>query len=288
MIEYKKDNSGVFSNFLRVIDWIWYHKYSKCPISINWNGYLDDILSLKNIENLNDNLSFSTSNWVESESYRLNSKSLVERRLSIPFYDDYSLRGVRGYFYTNPKIYTEKDFNILRNEFRGLYDNYIQFKDDFLNSEKSNIVDESKNVLGVHLRYSGHYCHNFHEGPRFINNDFYRENAEFVAKIFEKDKYEYIYVACDVEDFYYEIFKLVPKEKVLRLNYNRIIGDNDWSERPNIDMKLEVENVFYDFFNLSKTKYLLMSVSNVCFGVLTFNPELNYEFFPMLNNLHGM
>jgi hypothetical protein len=287
MIEYVKDNSGVFSNFLRVLDWIWYHKYSNVPISINWQGTIDGVLKLNTLSEEKD-IQFSTHKWVESESYRLDEYALDSRRNSIPFYDDYVLRGVRGYFYTNPKIYTEENFHILRNEFRNLYDNFINFEEDFLRSNKSNIVSKEFKTLGVHLRYSGHYCHNFHEGPKFNNEHFYKENAEYVLQSFIKGNYEYVYIACDVEDFYDEVFKLIPKEKVLRLDYKRNTGDKDWSDKLNIDMKLEVENVFHDFFNLSKTDHLIMSVSNVSFAVLTINPVLSFELFPMLSNLHGM
>lgn len=288
MIEYIKDNSGVFSNFLRVLDWMWYHKYSKVPIVINWFGYLDSVLKFKTNQMVDVDISLKTSKWVEQESSKLDKTALSSRRLSIPFYDSYSMRGCRGYFYTTPRIYFEKEFTILRREFKKLFDEFILFNDEFINSPKSNLVDGTKKVLGVHLRYSGHYCHGQHEGPIFSNNNFYQENANFIHKKFKEEGYDFLYIACDVEDFYDEIYKIIPMEKVLKLDYERISGDRDWSEKRDINFKNEVENVFHDFLNLSRTNHMVISVSNVCFGVLTFNPNLTYEFFPMLSELHGM
>jgi hypothetical protein len=290
-VELIKDNSGVFSNYLRVIDWLWYHKYSDCGVVLNWNGLLDGILSL-NID-VSKQIKIKTSQWVEVESDKLNENFLYQRRSKIPFYDDYSFSTIgvhnkTGYFYTNPRIYNEKNFPILRQELSSVQNDYVVFNESFIKSKNSNIVNKNENILGVHLRFSGHYCHNTHNGPQFTNCNFYKQNAEFVNEKFKSGNYDFVYIACDVLEFYDEIYKLIPKSKILKLEYERLVGDLDWSDKKNIDMKLEVQNVFFDFLNLSKTRHLIMSVSNISFSVIALNENLTFEFFPMLKNIHGM
>ena len=291
MVELIKDESGVFSNYLRLIDWLWYHKYSECGMTLNWDGLLDNILKV-NIDTTKQ-VHFKTSNWVEVESDKLNQSSLNLRRSKIPFYNnyDFSTIGVynkKGYFYTNPNVFYEENFNTLRSELTSIQKDYIIFDDGFLNSKNSNIVNNEDEVLGVHLRFPGHYCHNIHNGPQFINSNFYKENAEFIYQKFISGNYNFVYIACDVVEFYDEIYKLIPENKVLKLEYERIVGDLDWFDRKNLDMKLEVQNVFFDYLNLSKTKHIVMSVSNVSFSVVALNENLTFELFPMLKSIHGM
>jgi len=302
-IELVKDGSGIFSNFLRIMDWLWYHDRSKTPLLVNWKDQMDPHITykedlLKSIVEFDidsTNFKFSrkstTNQWVEYCNLGLSAECLSERRRTIPFYDKYNLQSrlkSGGYFYTTPEVYREKDFFLLRNLFFDLFQRYVSFNRDFLNSPNSNIVPKGSKTLGVHLRYMGHYCHNVHQGPAFSHGSFYQDNARFIQKVFEEQGYDYIYVACDVSMLIEELKNLIPSGKLLFLNYDRCPSDTDWRSKRDLDMHKETLNVFHDFVNLNKASHAVISTSNLVFALLCYNPKMSYEFYPMLNNLHGM
>ena len=287
MIVLKKDANGIFSNFLRILDWYCYKEYTNEEIFIDWNFNDLDLLSLvfdySKPENL-ENIKLNTNNWVKHSNFTIdiNYNNFINK---IPFYEKYN-----GYFYTTPEIYKEKDFQILRDEWNYIFNKNLKFKESFIKDNKNKKIVSDKKTLGVHLRSPQHYCHNRHNGPQLSidTSIFYSEQAKYVKEYFENNQYEQVYVACDIVEFINYIKLYIPEDKILYHNYSRGTGNMDWREKPNFSHNEEIINCFTDVYNLSMCDELIMSTSNIVFGILMINNKIKYNFFPNLENFHGM
>jgi hypothetical protein len=142
--------------------------------------------------------------------------------------------------------------------------------------------------MGAQVRVPRHYCSNIHNGPPAIQDGqlFFDNCAKFVYEKFVKENFVNIYVACDVEDFYISLSKYFQKKQILRTNYNRLAGNADWFDG-NRSTKEIVYNAFLDIFNLSRCDKLICGVSNLTLTSLVVNPNLDFEFYPFLRNIHG-
>jgi hypothetical protein len=291
-IKYVKDESGVFSNYLRVVDWLWLKDYVDFELEIDWKyggkNLLEDILSFK-FENTNIEPSLTTSSWVEQDAKKISNElkvGLNKRRQSIPSYSEFEMNGHPGYFYTTPKAYFHKDFKLIRKEFNSVIGKYTDFDVKFI---EENLKFNSHNrTLGVHLRCPKHYCHDRHNGVQLTSNDdFFVQNADFVIAAFERNSFDQIYIACDSFSFIDKILTKIPSKKVFYHAYDRGDDELDWFEK-NRAMDDEVKNMFVDFINLKYCSHAILSTSNVAFGLLCHNTEMTFEMFPILRNLHGM
>lgn len=287
MIILKKDENGIFSNFLRVIDWFCYQDYTGEEIFIDWNYNNIDLLSIafdyekpKNLENPK----VSTNNWVNYTNFtkEIGYQNFVKK---IPFYSKYN-----GYFYTTPEIYKESDFQILRDDWNYIFNKYLKFKESFVEKIKNKNLSDNERILGVHLRSPQHYCHNVHNGPQLQADSasFYLHHAMYVKKYFEENNFDKIYVGCDIVDFINYLKLHIPNDKLLFHEYERGTGNNDWRDKNNFSYEQEVFNCFADTYNLSHCNELIMSTSNMVLGILIINNKIKFSFFPTLENFHGM
>lgn len=280
MIVIKKDDNGIFSNFLRALDWAWYHHYTKEPIYVDW-GY-----NGQNLFNIFFNQKFekpssdyiNTFDFVERSKINLNSK-IELRRNKIPYYRKYvgdAIHTMGGYFYCNPTIYSEPDFYILRKELNMIFNTYFSFTDEFL----KNIflpLNPAKKILGVHLRSPQHYVMN-------CNNlsDFYLENAKYTYEYMKNNEYEYVYVASDMVPFFESLKVYIPSENILHIPYDRLNGLNDdWSIKT-YSMVDEIKNVLLDVVNMSRCNELIGGSGNVFISTLLLNPKIKYHLYPNL------
>jgi hypothetical protein len=290
-IKYIKDDSGVFSNFLRTIDWLWLKNYVDFDLEIDWsyNGknLFDNILTL-NLEKTDRIPEIETSSWVELVIRKTdleNDPGTHARRSSLPFYTDFEMNGCIGYFYTTPDIYFHKDFKVLRAEFNKIINKYIEFNSSFI--QDNLCFNPDLKTLAVHLRYPNHYCHDRHNGALFNHDNFFEQNSIFVQEVFEKESFDQVYIACDSLEFIHQIMTRIPNDKVFYHKYDRGDSNLDWTQKRR-PMDDEVKNMFIDFINLKHCSHSIVSTSNVAFGLLCHNTNMTFEMFPMLRNLHGM
>jgi len=288
MILVKKDVYGLGSNFLRLLDWLWYAKYSGDEVYIDWteNGkdLLSDIFIYKNPDKLIDG---KTYNHYVGKFNGLNQNAINNRKRDIYYYDKYKMPNIgvqAGYFYTTPDVYYEKDFALFRNVFHDIYSTKFSPTQKFNND----LLNKTTTVLGVHLRQRSHYCLNHHNGAVAFNDIplFWANCAKAVYDMFCKSGCEKIYVACDVEDFFICLEKYIKKDLVLKLDYNRLKGDMDWSEGQR-DISSIVYNSFLDIFNLSRCDKLICGVSNFSLISLVVNTNLSFELITNLKSMHG-
>lgn len=288
----KKDGSGVFSNFLRILDWLWYSKYTGNQVCFDWTESGKDLLSsIIDVGPKCDQVKFNTSNWVEFCNLPL-SDDIERRRSKIPFYKK-DIYYSKGYFYTTPEIFKEPEFQLVRDELNSIFKEKVKFKDSFLSLPQTNILDKNQKNLGVHIRSMQHYLKNSHHKGKELTisvSEFYSENAKFVKKEFEEGGYDKVYVACDINDFMVEVKKLIPEQNLVFIDYRRGNNNQDWKDKYIVfgyDGETETTNCFIDAYNLSICQDLIMSVSNVAFGVLCMNSKMRFKMFPMLENLYG-
>lgn len=285
MIAIKKDNSGVFSNFLRVLDWTWYHHYTGDPIYIDWEH---------NGENLFDyffNQKFDkpageyveTFDFVERSKINLNPK-IELRRNKIPYYKKYvgdATNTMGGYFYCNPTIYGEPEFYLLREELNMIFNTYFSFSDNFLQNSFLPLYNTQK-ILGVHLRSPQHYVMNCSNLP-----EFYLVNAKYTYEYMQNNGYEYIYVASDMLPFFEALKMYIKEENILCINYNRLAGLNDdWVAKTH-SMSDEIKNVLLDVVNMTRCTELIGGSGNVFIATLLLNPTIKYHLYPNLLDKHS-
>lgn len=284
MYKIKKDESGVFSNFLRAIDWFWYSHYTNDKVCIDWNLNGKDLLGeIFDIKQNCENIIYETNCFVEKANLPLNGKVEL-RRKQVPFYSKYG-----GYFFTTPELYFEKDFQYLRNEmYKGFLEGF-EFKNSFKSIEETNLIKNPEKTLGVHLRNPIHYRHsNKHSYPIQVDtSNFFSEAAKFIESQMNENGFENLYIACENSELFSQVKSLIGEERILSNPVPRSNQNIDWMEKSNFDMEEEVRNCFIDVYNLTKCKKALGSTSNMFLGVLVMNPEAEYEIFPIVKELHG-
>jgi hypothetical protein len=245
---------------------------------------LSQIFDYENKKPVDDYRTFD--HYVEKYHLKLNQKAIERRKNDISFYTKYGVESINissGYFYTTPSLYFEPDLHIFRQLMFDIYSRRFSLKKSF---EDSLIND--KNILGVHVRAPLHYCEKQHNGPFAIKNsvEFFNDCGEYVYNIFNKEKYDKIYVACDIEDFFGSLLKYFDDSQIVKTNYLRLTGDKDWTERKYSEEKMFID-VFRDIFNLSRCDKLICGVSNMTLTSMIIRPELKFEFFPRLISLHS-
>jgi len=270
MILLNRDSAGVFSNFLRVLDWYWYSYYTETPVCVEWmdgdRNIFEDFFKVKQKVEPQD--AFSTTAYVERSGIELNPK-IELRRQKIPYYSKYE-----GYFYTTSQIYHEPELDILRKEMNMIFNHYLEFSNSFL----ANSFINNDRILGVHLRSPQHYTINIDL------NDFYRQNAVYTLQYMEENKYDYVYVASDMNPFFDELKKLLPADRILSINYNRLNGLNDDWWVKNNSLSEEVKNVLIDVVNMTKCSELIGGSGNVFLTTLFLNPDIKFHLYPLLND----
>jgi hypothetical protein len=289
---------GIFSDFNRVLDWLWYSKYTNQPVYVDWReddkNLFEDIFTQKY---QNQNECTIVSNFVEREPLLPYDPSIELRRKSVPFYEKYvgdhpHTKG--GYFWCTPEVYKEQDFFILRKEFNSLFDTFLKFKESFFKNNEQYIIKNnffSKKVLGVHLRWPGHYYLNQPNGIPISNTiqeqDFFILNAQHVVDYFNNNNFDFIYLATDCEIYSNILNNLLPN-KIIQLPYKRVNNDAayNFSSSKNNTHQEEINNVFLDVYNLSTCDHFISAAGNITFGVCILNPNLKYHLYPLLQDAY--
>jgi hypothetical protein len=287
-ILYKDNGYGAFANLTTILDWLWAKRYFDFTFDIRWtasrpfssNKQINIAEYFFSYQNQNlDKYDITTNCWI-GHSILEDKKELSQKLFStlhtilsqkLSFYHNYD-----GYFVTKPEIYFEKDFQTLRNEWNGTFNQFMNIKN--LKVLKKDQI-KKKRTLGVQIRTPQHF---------YIDNninDFYRIIFKEIITEFNTG-FDQIYLATDCMEFFEYLYDTIDIDKIVNIDYRRITGNLDWKDK-SINKLEECHNAFCDAINLSYCDKLLCATSNIVFFSLIFNPQLKFEFFNYLRDKRG-
>jgi hypothetical protein len=278
---------GFFANFLITIDWIHNSLYNGEKIFINW--------TCNSPENLWNHF-FEQPNFGINDFHSVtvnNFRSLYDKKLTIDninnvikIYDKYN-----GWFYNNVNIFYDENFQNLRDEFNKSYNSLILNKK--ILSELETFENKfNSNVLGVAVRIPSHYTFDKTEGvptlSRISAENFYEKICDEIFEKFNNEKYEKIFVCCDVEYFLNLLKNKFGDEKLIYTKYDRIKTlDGDWVDK-RMSFYDEYRMALIDCLLLSKCKYVIGGSSNIFLTSLIINNKVNFKIFNLLSNSYGL
>jgi hypothetical protein len=298
--------AGFFSNFNAVIDWCWYSELSGEPIYILWNGWDRDGINIFE-ELFNQKYKFEPSDknndgYYQGSSFRINRVDQLRQQIVGDMYDEY-----KGWFYCGGKIYLNPKFGKLRAVLYNAYAKYLTLKPNIIS-----FADFSKKTLGVQYRFILHYFQNSELNlplsARLSNEQYHEMCLNQIERTFESGGFEQIYLGCDQHGFL-ELCKIKFQDKLIYVNHQRTFGLEDWTRKTSSYLDgssissitdggfrkgwIKTESlldeyvyVLTDTINLSRCHYFIGSPSNVTFGILTFNPNLQFEIFDHLKDIY--
>lgn len=277
-------SAGFFSNLNAVIGWYWYSIKTGIPVYIHWDG-----LENQNIfDNFFDQKYTYQNHFFESNSFYQFSpfysdliKNAFKEDISEEFYNKHE----NGWYLCKGKVYTDSDFQKLRNLYNYIYTTNLKIKPNKIIT--SNIAE---NTLGVNYRFIDMYF--FNEAPDFSKplknymslDEYHSSYLEQIEKTFEEGKYNNVYLASS-QRIFFELCLNKFKDKLLYLPMERL-DEGLWQQNRNVTLEKEYTDVLTDVFNLSKCSHLLISPSNIAFALLYINPNITYNTFDFIKNLH--
>jgi hypothetical protein len=279
----------VFSNFRRALDWFWYSEYSGAIIGLSWNYQGENLLSKVFVDShVINNWDFETTMLVEQSNVQL-SEEIEKRRDSVSFYRKYG-----GYFYMVPDVFFENEFGNLRREMNRAFKKNFEFKQEISNSDLVRKISDYK-TLGIHLRNPIHYRlsknHVYGGGIPFDTEQIFHDCIKYSKKVFDENKMEKVYVACENPLFIEMAQQEFGISNVIFNEHNRFQGNIDWFSKPNAyskeNMVEETFNCFKDAYNLSICNKLIGTCSNVFMGAVFMNSEPEIFIFPFFSEIHG-
>lgn len=279
---------GFFSKLLIVLDWVHNSIYEKEKVYIDWtcrnklnHNLWDDIFHQPS---LNEDI---TNRNVTLYHYRFFHSSYTYSKINdvIPLYEQY-----HGKFWNDPKIFSEQDFQSIRNEYNSAW-NKIKIKNHVTDNVDNYHSQFGKKTLGVTVRIPLHYTYNRPEGDaiskRMTPEDYYNLIYQEIKEEFEGGEYDKIFVACDVEYFINLMVERFGEDKVIFIQYERVKGlDKDWVEKK-LSFKDEYFLILTDALLLSKCNLIMGGSSNIFLGTLFINNQLKFKIFKLLKEVYG-
>lgn len=278
---------GFFSKFLIVLDWIHNSIYQKEKVNVDWScrGNLEYNLweTLFYQPDLCEDLDRS----VVLYHYRYYHSNYAYPSIDaiLPNYNHYG-----GKFWNNPSIFSDPNFQIIRNEYNKAW-NKIKVKDHVNENITKYLNSFGKKTLGVTVRIPLHYTYKRPEGeaiskrmsPEFYYDQIYQE----IKKEFEENNYDKIFVACDVEYFINLMNDKFGQDKIIFTDYKRVSGlDQDWVEKK-LTFKDEYFLILSDALLLSKCDLIMGGSSNIFLGTLFMNNHAQFKIFNILSDVYG-
>lgn len=278
---------GFFSKFLVVLDWVHNSIYEKEKVYVDWTcrGKLDHNLwdTLFEQPNLSEDLERNITLY----HYRFyhNNYAFSDIENIIPNYKDYG-----GKFWNNPKLFSDQNFQILRDEYNKAWKK-ITIKDHVNKNINKYLDNFGKKTLGVTVRIPLHYTYNHPEGEaiskRMSPESYYDKIYQEIKDEFDNNDYDKIFVACDVEYFINLMVDKFGRDKIIFTDYQRVNGlDQDWVEKK-LSFKDEYFLILSDALLLSKCDLIMGGSSNIFLGSLFINNNTKYKIFNILNEVYG-
>lgn len=275
-------NAGFFSNLNAVLGWYWYSMRTDIPIHVYWNGIpqknIFDVFFKQKYNYVPHNFEHNA-NVQHSSLFTEQIKEAYKEDIGEIIFNKYD----NGWFFCQGLLYTEPELNHIRR----LY-NHIYLENLKLNSELIQQPQFSENTLGVNYRFLRFYYTN--DGKRIpfhtlmSTEEYHNKYLTQIESVFESGKYDNIYIASSQQGFLDLCIKKF-KDKVLYLPMKRI-GEHQTEFERGSTLTEEYINVLKDVTNLTNCKHLVISPSNLIFGVLYLNPNVTFDIFDFLKETH--
>jgi hypothetical protein len=280
---------GFFSKFLIVLDWIHNSIYQNEKVFVNWNclGKLDHNIWDYLFEE--PQLDYDETNrTINLFHYRFYHGEYVYHKIHeiLPKYHDYG-----GKFWNNPKIFTDENFQTLRDEYNKAWSKII-VKEHVNENIQKYLNSFGNKTLGVTVRIPLHYTYNQPEdedsiSKRMSPEHYYEQIYQEIKNEFDSNEYDKILVACDVDYFIKLMVEKFGEEKIIFTNYKRVNGlDQDWVEK-GLTFKEEYFLILSDALLLSKCDLIMGGSSNIFLGTLFINNQLKFKIFNILKETYG-
>lgn len=271
-------NAGFFSNLNAVLGWYWYSMRTEMPIYVYWDGIsgknaFDEFFEQK-YKYEPHNFEYNA-NVQHSPLFTNQMKEAFKEDIGETIYNKYD----NGWFFCQGLLYTELDFCRLRRLYNYIYSENLKFRHKLIQHP---IIPP--NTLGVNYRFLRFYYTN--DGKRipwhtFMSiEEYHKKYIEQIEFYFENGKYDRLYVASSQQGFLNLCLDKF-KDKVLFLPMKRI-GEMQTEYDRGVTLNEEYINVLKDVTNLINCTRLLISPSNLIFGVLYINPNIEFDVFDFL------
>jgi hypothetical protein len=271
-------NAGFFSNLNAALGWYWYSMRTEIPIYIHWDG-----IPGQNVFDtfFDQKYKYESHNYEHSANVQHSSlftdqmKEAWKEDIGETIYNKYD----NGWFFCQGLLYTESHFDHLRKLYNYIYTENLKFRSELVQQP---LIPE--NTLGINYRFLRFYYTN--DGKRtpwhtFMSvEEYHKKYMDQIESAFENGKYDHIYLASSQRGFV-ELCQSKFKDKLLCLPMKRI-EENQTEYDRGITLMEEYTNVLKDITNLINCKHLLISPSNLIFGVLFMNPNIGFSVFDFL------
>lgn len=275
-------NAGFFSNLNAVLGWYWYSMRTETPIYVHWDGLYSENAFDKFFEQKHKYVQHDfehNANVQHSLLFTDQIKEAYKEDIGETIFNKYD----NGWFFCQGLVYTEEIFNHLRQLYNYVYTENLKLKTSLLNP-----LSIPKKTLGVNFRYIQFYYTNDGKRTPFKTimsfEEYYKKYMEEIESVFERDNYEHIYLASS-QKYFTDLCSEKFKDKFI-CNSMKRVGEYQSEYDRGVSLTEEYTKVLEDAINLTNCDHLLVSPSNLMFGVLYINPNISYDVVNFLKETH--
>lgn len=275
-------SAGFFSNLNAVISWYWYSMRTEIPIYIYWDG-----IHNKNIFDIffhqkykHGCYNYENNTFIQhSPLFTDQIKEAFKEDIGKELYEKYE----SGWYLCKGMIYSDDKFYKLRE-----LHNYIYNENLILNSNLISPINIPRKTLGINYRFIDMYFTDDGKRTPFKSimslEEYNNKYLQQMESTFESGKFDKIYLASSQQCFF-DICLEKFKDKLLYLPMKRL-DEGLWQQYRKVPLEKEFSDVLTDVINLSRCEELLISPSNIAFGLLFMNLKIKYTVFDFLKQTH--
>lgn len=275
-------SAGFFSNLNAVIGWYWYSMITEIPVYIYWNG-----LVYKNIFDIffKQKHQYHQHTYMDEGFVQLSPLFTEEVKNEFKSYigENFFNKYENGWYLCKGQIYSDEEFYKIRQLHNYVYNENLKLNTDII--PKINVPE---NTLGVNYRFIDMYMNLDEKRTPFKElmslEEYHKRYLDEIEKEFEEGKYNHIYLASS-QKIFFNICLDKFKDKLLYIPMERL-NEGLWQQYRQVSLEKEYTDVLSDVLNLSRCKKLLISPSNIAFGLLFLFPEIKFNVFNFLKNTH--
>lgn len=275
-------NAGFFSNLNAALGWYWYSMRTEIPVHVHWEG-----IPQKNAFDVFFKQKYEYSPHSYEHNANVQHSALFTDQIKEAYKEDVGDKIFNkydnGWFFCQGILYTEPEINHIRR----LY-NYIYSENVKLNSELIQQPQLPENTLGINYRFLRFYYTNDGKRTPFHTlmsvEEYHKKYLDQIELTFETGKYDNVYIASSQQGFL-DMCSKKFKDKMLCLTMKRI-GEHQTEFERGSPLTEEYVNVLKDVNNLINCRHLVISPSNLIFGVLYMNPNVGFDVFDFLKQTH--
>ncbi len=275
-------SAGFFSNLNAALGWYWYSMRTEIPAYIHWDGIhnknvFDIFFNQKHLY-ISHNFEHNA-NVQHSPLFTDQIKEAFKEDIGETIFNKYD----SGWFLCQGLLYTETEFVRIRRLYNYIYTENVKLHTDLLHQPTL-----PENTMGVNYRFLRFYYTNDGRRVPFSKlmsiDEYHSKYINQIQSTFENGKFDNIYVASSQQGFL-NLCSEKFKDKLISLPMRRIEEHQTEYDRGSSLME-EYTNVLKDVYNLINCRHLVISPSNLIFGVLYMNPDISFDVFDFLKQTH--